>query len=330
MADHDKDELADALARLAAGEHHDEADPDASQHGHDSIEAPPPPAKAPVAPAAARVASKPATPPVRVPSARPTAIPGNVAPTIPAPPTAPVVKRSASPGPAVTRPTAPVAPSSAPARTAQPVPASARPAAPLASQSGDPATSTRPATPSRPTGPPAAAAPVSVEPVRQRPATPTAPSIESTFVQPPSIDSIPPESQATPTGENDSPDVAAQALEMEEIYEGDDMDAPAPDASVFAPKARASAKARKPRQPYFQTLFFRQTAIPIMLTCGFIMLLTAGLALLSPADSMFAGFPGWFSIVLIAFGLILLGLAGLNMVQVKNELEQSAAAQATN
>lgn len=262
MADKDKNDLADALARLAAGEHVEEPhDPDASHHGHDSIEPPP---KIPPKPAQPQFRQTPGSP------ARPAG--ANPPPPAQKPATAPA-NRTVAPGQMPARPAAPAA----------------RPAAPIASASTEPAApvAKRPATPTA------------------RPATPAAPNLTPPEDLPP-VDPTP---------------------DTQDAVDDDAMLAPAPDASVFAPKPRPAP--RKARPPIFKTLEFRQTVIPIMLTTGSIMIIFSILPVVMGPDSAFADLYIWLQIAMALFGLMLLGLAALNMMQVKKELEERRAGKAS-
>jgi hypothetical protein len=107
----------------------------------------------------------------------------------------------------------------------------------------------------------------------------------------------------------------------------DDDDAvivPAPDQSVFAPKPRSAPVARPARVPVYQTLNFRQTIIPIMLTTGVLSIVLAAVRLALPEESFFAAVPMIVAIVLLVVGAILLAAAVLNMMQVKQMLADKA------
>ena len=163
-------------------------------------------------------------------------------------------------------------------------------------------------------------APTNVEtPKPSRAARPETPQIQAA-----PTDSIPVDQQAA--DEISSPPIEAstdgsveQGVESEaqEIYESDEVMAPAPDASVFAPKAKPATAPRSSRTPYTQTLEFKRTVIPVMLTSGTIMLITAAAIFLAGVDSIFASIPAWLAIALLLFGLILLSLAAMNMMQVR-------------
>jgi hypothetical protein len=185
---------------------------------------------------------------------------------------------------------------------ATPKPEAAPPAAPVTR-----ATAPRPAprpVPAKPPAPPAVTEPV--KPVRasrpssptNRPAAPTAP---------------------VPQAASDSPfDHAAP----------DDDDAvivPAPDQSVFAPKPRTAPSPRAPRTPVYQTMQFRQTIIPVMLTGGGLCVaLALARMILVNDDSIFGAVPLTIGYALLVVGLVLLAVAALNIVQVKHTLETSA------
>jgi hypothetical protein len=188
MTDRSKDELADALARLSAGD----VDPSEASH-HDEPVPPPAPPAAP-APKSAAPKAAPARPSAA--PAKPTARPP--APGQPSPASA---KRPAPPNPA--RPAGPpgTPPSPSPARPAAPV----RPATPAAQRPTTTAAtrSARPSVPGLVT--PAATAP-------SRPAVPTAPP------PPPIVQPVPleePAAEEAPSAEADDDAVIVPAAPQE-------------------------------------------------------------------------------------------------------------------
>jgi hypothetical protein len=107
-------------------------------------------------------------------------------------------------------------------------------------------------------------------------------------------------------GGADGDDRAASASSSDDI-----LAAPAPDASVFAPR-RPTRDLRAERQ-----IHNRRTLIPILLTCGVLMPAVGALKWLRGPDSPFAAWPVWVPIVLGACGVVLLLLAAGNMMQVR-------------
>jgi hypothetical protein len=91
----------------------------------------------------------------------------------------------------------------------------------------------------------------------------------------------------------------------------DILAAPAPDASVFAPR-RPTRDLRAERQ-----IHKRRTLIPILLTCGVLMPAVGALKWVRGPESPFAAWPLWAPIALIACGVVLLLLASGNMIQVR-------------
>jgi hypothetical protein len=125
-----------------------------------------------------------------------------------------------------------------------------------------------------------------------------APSDEQTFD--PSEEAEPAEQPATGDEE------AMPEVEMGEL-------------SIPAPSPR-SPQVMSPRVPLYQTMQFRQTIIPILLTCGVLTLVLASLKAAMGTDSVFSDLPGWVPIALFVAGLVLLFLAIINMFAVKGQL----------
>ena len=197
-----------------------------------------------------------------------------------------------------TRP-APPSKSSAPKSPARPV----APGAPAPKSSSKPrpaAPSAPPAVPSKRPAAPAArpAGPAPITPARStsgssraRPATPTDAEFEGVADDDTGAD-------------EEAAEAATQALD----YHG--------------PKV---APRRPRRTPYFKKLGFRQTAIPVLLTAGVMMIVAAVVQRVADPESPLARMPAWSGIVMVAAGLILIALGVLNMLAVKSELASKAA-----
>jgi hypothetical protein len=95
---------------------------------------------------------------------------------------------------------------------------------------------------------------------------------------------------------------------------------PPPDPTVFAPRPAPRAPARLHR---VQTLEFKRTIIPILLTLGVICPTLALVGFLAPATSPLSVLrSAWFSIPFILIGLLNLALAVITMLQVRDELQR--------
>jgi hypothetical protein len=118
-----------------------------------------------------------------------------------------------------------------------------------------------------------------------------------------------------------APPVAQQAAQAGEAPVDDDgVIVPAPDASVFFHKPDYAAKNKRPA--FGQSVRFRQTSIPILLTSGLIMVVLGALHFLwSGENNPMEGLPVWLIAVLFLFGLLLWGLATANMLSVKAALD---------
>jgi hypothetical protein len=109
--------------------------------------------------------------------------------------------------------------------------------------------------------------------------------------------------------------VAQQAGALDD---DDAMMAPAPDRSVFLPKHRAGGAESA-------DLRTKRTLIPILLTCGLLLPAIGTLKWAGGEDSAFASWDIWIPMLLAVAGLILLGLAVLNMLQVRHLLRRRHA-----
>jgi hypothetical protein len=112
-----------------------------------------------------------------------------------------------------------------------------------------------------------------------------------------------------PTGAS-APDAGAREMSI---------GAPAPDRSVFAPKFRTADLLAQ------QRLNTQRTAIPILLTCGVLLPAIGSLKWLAGADSVFAHWDIVLPIVLAVAGVLLLVVAVINMLHVRDALRRQNA-----
>jgi hypothetical protein len=234
---------------------------------------------------------------------------GDVAPSEQTPP-APVepapkpVLRPAAIKPVAARPMAPTPKLPAAQLPQQPAaPRAARPAAPVLGSPTPPS----PRVP-RPIAPALTSTPGAAK--RERPSAPT--------IRQPTM--APTDAEADG---GQSTGLTAEAAGSEIVDDDDSVIVPAPEASVFVPKSKTSAEVRA-RIAKKKNLEFRRTLIPILLTCGVMMLAFAGLRFVTGPDSMLSNLPIWIPIALVSAGFILLALAVVNMLGVKAQLDAEA------
>jgi hypothetical protein len=183
----------------------------------------------------------------------------------------------------------------------------------------------QPAAAKPPTPKPATRQPTTQRPVAARPARPTTPAPRPAG---PTKSSPPPPRSPRSTPHETPLDVhlsseAGLVLPSEEqpiVDDDDSVNVPAPDAAVFAPKVRLTPARRTGRAAMYQTIEFRRTIIPILLTCGTLMIVFGSLKYTMGQDSALAELPGWLPIVLFTTGAVLLSLAVVNMLSVKHQL----------
>ena len=153
----------------------------------------------------------------------------------------------------------------------------------------------------------------------QRPNTP-APRPAAPGTAPPPPPQTPDDSLSAAVTDLSAEDAAEQPVIL------DDDDAvimPAPDAAVFAPRAGQAAQPPRgafQRSALYQTIEFRRTIIPILLTCGGLMIGFGSLKYVMGEDSPLSELPVWLPVLLFVTGALLLGLAVANMLSVKHQL----------
>jgi hypothetical protein len=190
-------------------------------------------------------------------------------------------------------------------------PSLVKPPAPPA-PSADGARPPAPATPPRPAARPAPAKPPAPRPPRpDRPAAPAARVVPDA-----------PEETVAPMVVNGS------------IPDDDRLDLPAPTPDMLAhlpaPAEHHLSAAAVAAVVVPHGLGFRRTIIPVLLTCGVLLLVTAAVRWLGGDDSPFVALPAWVAAALAGAGVAFLAVAVLNVFQVREELARIAAATGPN
>jgi len=228
-----------------------------------------------------------------VPSGQANVFPSPAAPTVP-PPAAPARPAPAPPGPVIHRPTG--------TPSARPRPQPRVNAPPAAAPTAVPPATARQGRPSQPVPsappPPRPVAPATPSPTYQPPAAPAA-ATSSSYI--------------TDDGETTG---------IQPVDEDDAVIVPAAPLSAlgFRPHAGPSASVTAAR-----ALDRRRTIIPLLLTAGLLLLATAVLRFVAHPDSPLAGLPAWIPVVLVLVAAVILGVAGLNMAQVRQHLRNTPA-----
>lgn len=229
-----------------------------------------------------------------------------------------------APRPASARPTAPGGPP-------RPAPAAlapkARGAGPAPATSATPRAARPPQPPAAtPPPPPPSAAKRAAAPGPARPAAPEQPPAPPVRGASQPSSSGRPSAPARPTAPGASRPDESHLLTVDDL---DDAGAAAqPSAANATPLGYRgpSAPRRRPAPPpFFKTIGFLRTSIPILLTTGVMMLVLALSRFVVDEASPMANVPMWTTVLLFIMCPLLLGLAVANMLRVKKELEPKAA-----
>lgn len=217
--------------------------------------------------------------------------------------------------PSEQEPPAPLEPPDAvPPRTTNPAPLTPQILQPARQATGRAARSS--AAPARPTAP---------APRPQRPSAPAsrpaAPSPMPKVTQLPSTAS--PRMEDTGLSSVEPFESAAEEQQRVVLDDDDSVIMPASDATDFVQHPRRSA--RRPggsstRSAVYQTVEFRRSIIPILLTCGVLTIIFGTLKFALGPDSPLADLPVWLPIALFITGALLLALAVFNMLSVRQSL----------
>lgn len=165
-----------------------------------------------------------------------------------------------------------------------------------------------------PAPPPASLPPQPRSPAAPRPAAPLSPGRTNRPAQPTSAGMTPPRAAVPPQPRPVAPVVDEnETTAMQPIDEDD---------AVIVPAAPLSSLGHRPQAPQVRPTDVaarrqraRQTAVPILLTLGVLLLAAAGLRLVVDPDAPLGSVPPWLSLAAAAAGLLFLALAALNLIQ---------------
>jgi len=296
MSEHQrkKNDLADALAALAAGEHTDEpVAGEGSGMGH-----------------AVNLGS---TPPAAPPPGRRAGpqVPESGGVVQPPRSRAPVPRQAPMPGP------------TAAPRASAPTPRASTPAASKGTALPPPMRPASPNSKARPAGPPSAI-PVPSGPSAAGPTPGRAPA--PTTVRPPVAPPPPPPPPVELTPEEQAlaqmAALEAEADAVAHVVEDDDtLNMPAPSAEAFAHRPASRAK----KQLLARTVGFKQTMIPILLTAGVILIGVTVWSFVLGDESPLAQL-AYVAFSLLGIGIVLLAFAVVTMLQVKHQIARIEAA----
>jgi hypothetical protein len=198
------------------------------------------------------------------------------------------------------------------------------------SRPATPPGSSAPPPPPRPIAPPPPPAPSRASAPNPAPAQSPVPS-KPKAARPQRPDRPPPDRPVAPPttvwSEDEAAAVAAHYEPLSEVFDDDTVMVPAPAPEVFAPHppiAAAAAPAALHAVHIPKSLGFRRTVIPVLLTCGVLLIGIGLLRWLGGGDSIFADMTIPMSATLCGSGFFLLIVAVLNMLQVKAELAAAA------
>lgn len=184
-------------------------------------------------------------------------------------------------------------------------------------------TSPKPARPASPTAPAAAAKPRPTQPVQAAPKRPAAPSA------PPPRSSAPPpaasSSRVRPASPTAPPTISEEAFEhVEDDDRGADEEAAIAATQALDYHGPRTAPTKSKRVPYYKMLGFRRTAIPVAMTLGAMMLIAVAARFFVDEEAPLRRVPMWANAILVALGLLSIGVSVLNMLTVRNELARRA------
>ena len=90
--------------------------------------------------------------------------------------------------------------------------------------------------------------------------------------------------------------------------------------TAFAPRPKSAAAIKAHRTAVYQSVEFRRTMIPILLTTGVLLLIFASLKFVLGSDSPLSDLPMWLPVLLTLTSIALLATAVFNMLTVQSSL----------
>lgn len=140
-----------------------------------------------------------------------------------------------------------------------------------------------------------------------RPTNPVAPA-----AAPAARSAVPRSTPASPTAPQQRvrPATPARPATPEAATAPESLDYRAPQTAAPKPKRRTSPAA---------AASLRRTMIPILLTTGVMLFVMAAARWMVPEDAALAQMPAWSAGVLIVLGVVMLGLAAINMMAVRHD-----------
>ena len=113
---------------------------------------------------------------------------------------------------------------------------------------------------------------------------------------------------------------------MAEIVTTDDdaVMVPAPAMETLGQvHAKLDAAHHRPHLPTIKSVEARRTVIPVLLTCGLLLFIAATMRLVTSPDTPLRSLPPWMSWAGYALGVLLWGVALINMFSVRKELQRA-------
>lgn len=113
---------------------------------------------------------------------------------------------------------------------------------------------------------------------------------------------------------------------MAEIFTTDDdaVMVPAPSMDTLGHVHNKPAAAHHAHLPTIKSVEARRTVIPVLLTCGLLLFIAATMRLLTSPDTPLRSLPPWMSWAGYALAVLLWGVALINMLSVRKELQRGA------
>jgi len=153
-------------------------------------------------------------------------------------------------------------------------------------------------------------------------ARPQAPMRPQTPGLPQSDPAAPP--SAVPSDWLSSPELPSSGMAEIVTTDDDAVMVPAPAMETLGHIHSKPTTTHHAHLPTIKSVEARRTVIPVLLTCGLLLVIAATMRLVTSPDTPLRSLPPWMSWAGYALGLLLWGVALINMFSVRKELQRAA------
>ncbi len=129
---------------------------------------------------------------------------------------------------------------------------------------------------------------------------------------------------APPSDWLSSPELPSSGMAEIVTTDDDAVMVPAPSMETLGHVHTKPATTHRAHLPTIKSVEARRTVIPVLLTCGLLLFIAATMRLVTSPDTPLRSLPPWMSWAGYALGMLLWGVALINMFSVRKQLQRTA------